>query len=222
MRVCPRALSTVVAAEARTPRAGFCAVRANSSDPGHLLIIKRRRRTRAGPIGRATRLGPRQQVMLPHGGVHGWASTNPHLRQRVSWVATLVSWVSGVVFCLTSTRSEINTSSSHKHCVIHMTYVCDGRRRCEGNLRRAPRICARLHNHTPSCARSCCHCTQPCCVPMSLIVTRHHPTITTLVVLGARLRPAPLGSGRIGGLGQAGRAQLVPVATCPKSSCLIW
>ena len=51
---------------------------------------------------------------------------------------------------------------------------------------------------------------------MSLIVTRHHPTITTLVVLGARLRPAPLGSGRIGGLGQAGRAPLVPVATCPK------
>ena len=38
----------------------------------------------------------------------------------------------------------------------------DGRRRCDGNLKRAPRICARLHNPTPSCARSCCHCTQPC------------------------------------------------------------
>ena len=50
----------------------------------------------------------------------------------------------------------------------------------------------------------------PVLCAMSLIVTRHHPTITTLVVLGA------LGSGRIGGLGQAGRAPLVPVATCPK------
>jgi hypothetical protein len=105
--------------------------------------------------------------------------------------------------------------------VASRTVPChpDGRRRCDCNCRRAPRICARLHNLTPSCARTCCHCTQPCAVchvVVSLIVTRHHPTITTLVVLGARLRPAPLGSGRIGGLGQAGRAPLVPVATCPK------
>ena len=39
-------------------------------------------------------------------------------------------------------------------------------------------------------------------------------TISTSVILGARLGPDPLGSGRIGGLGQAGRAPLVPVAAC--------
>ena len=92
----------------------------------------------------------------------------------------------------------------------------DCRRRCDGNRRRAPRICARLHNLRHRAHARAATALSLCCVPMSLIVTRHHPTITTLVVLGARLRPAPLWSGRIGGLGLADRAPLVPVATCPK------
>ena len=45
------------------------------------------RETRAGPVGRATRLGPRRRVSRHTEGPTG-ASTNPHLRQRVSWVAS--------------------------------------------------------------------------------------------------------------------------------------
>ena len=39
--------------------------------PGHHTPRGGSRETRAGPMGRATRLGPRQRVKLPHGGAHG-------------------------------------------------------------------------------------------------------------------------------------------------------
>ena len=49
------------------------------------------RETRAGPVGRATRatrLGPRRRVKSCHREGPTGASTNPHLRQRVSWEAS--------------------------------------------------------------------------------------------------------------------------------------
>ena len=50
-------------------------------------------------------------------------------------------------------------------------------------------------------ARTCsAHCA---CWPCRLSFSRHHPTNSTLVLLGEEMGPAPFGSGRIGGLGQS-------------------
>ena len=109
--------------------------------------------------------------------------------------------------------------------VAACTVLChpDGRRRrCGSNRRRAPRISARLHNLTPSCARTCCHCTQPCAV--CHVVDRYPPPSHNhhLGCLGGKIatRPTRERADRRAGTSRPSAAR----AGChvSKSSCLIW
>ncbi len=92
------------------------------------------------------------------------ALTKRHRQKPTKWFGRRLS-VSIACLFWTRRRQQAAPRASSGRSLYRSLPSRDGQRRCDCNRRRAPRICARLHNLTPSCARTCCHCTQPCCVP---------------------------------------------------------